>query len=250
MNGILKKLLTWLVLPAIIVFLVWVIVTSIMQPVEFNKEKAQRETVAIQNLKDIRDLEVAFKSVHNRFTASVDSLADFYKNGEMEVVMQIGSQDDSLAVSHTEAVKKANRGITAEKLYQMYEAGDKNLVFSVENKIPVKDTLCKREGFRVGEIKYIPFTDKKDTILYAAEVKTVSGVKVPLFEACIPYAVKVMLPSGPGEPEKYYYQEKLLKGMNHQLIVNLCEERSDTDRYPGLKVGSVTAPNNNAGNWE
>ena len=50
--------------------------------------------------------------------------------------------------------------------------------------------------------------------------------------------------------DPYVYVERLLKGMNHQLIVNLCEERLDTDRYPGLKVGSVTAPNNNAGNWE
>ena len=88
MNGILKKLLTWLVLPAIIVLLVWVNVSSIMQPVKFNKEKAQREKVAIQNLKDIRDLEVAFKSVNNRFTASVDSLVDFYRNGDTGLQMK------------------------------------------------------------------------------------------------------------------------------------------------------------------
>ena len=231
MNGILKKLLTWLVLPAIIVLLVWVNVSSIMQPVKFNKGKAQREKVAIQNLKDIRDLEVAFKSVNNRFTASIDSLADFYRNGDMEVVMQIGSQDDSLAVTHTEAVKKANRGITADKLYEMYQKGDKNLVFSVKNKVPVRQSLfTDRTDFNPDLLKYIPFSDN-EPVQMDAIVKTVSGVQVPLFEAKMPY-------------------KSLLKGMDNQLRINLDAERRDQNKYEGLQVGSVTAPNNNAGNWE
>ena len=32
--------------------------------------------------------------------------------------------------------------------------------------------------------------------------------------------------------------------------INLDAEREDQGRYPGLQVGSITAPNNNAGNWE
>ena len=105
MNGFLKKLLTWLVLPAIIVALVYAIVTSILKPVNFNKETARRSEVAVQRLKDIRTLQVAYKSVNNKFCSTVDSLKDFYLNGNMEVIMQIGSQDDSLAVAHTDAVK-------------------------------------------------------------------------------------------------------------------------------------------------
>ena len=50
MNGFLKKLLTWLVLPAIIVALVYAIVTSILKPVNFNKETARRTEVAVQRL--------------------------------------------------------------------------------------------------------------------------------------------------------------------------------------------------------
>ena len=47
MNKVLKNLLTWLVLPAIIVLLVYVIVSSIMQPVNFNKEKDYRQGIAV-----------------------------------------------------------------------------------------------------------------------------------------------------------------------------------------------------------
>ncbi len=231
MNGFLKKLLTWLVLPAIIVALVYAIVTSILKPVNFNKETARRTEVAVQRLKDIRTLQVAYKSVNNKFCSTVDSLKDFYLNGQMEVIMQVGSQDDSLAVAHTDAVKKANRKITAADLYQMYLAGDKNLVFSVANKIPVKDTLFRsRDDFNIDSLKYIPFSGK-EPVQMEAVTKLVSGVQVPLFEAKMPYRL-------------------LLKGLDNQLRINLDAERRDQNRYEGLQVGSVTAPNNNAGNWE
>ena len=231
MNGFLKKLLTWLVLPAIIVALVYAIVTSILKPVNFNKETARRTEVAVQRLKDIRTLQVAYKSVNNKFCSTVDSLKDFYLNGQMEVIMQVGSQDDSLAVAHTDAVKKANRKITAAELYQMYLAGDKNLVFSVANKIPVKDTLFRsRDDFNIDSLKYIPFSGK-EPVQMEAVTKLVSGVQVPLFEAKMPYRL-------------------LLKGLDNQLRINLDAERRDQNRYEGLQVGSVTAPNNNAGNWE
>ncbi len=136
-----------------IVGLVYAIYSSIMKPVNFNKQKEKREAVAIQRLKDIRTLQVAYKSVNGKFVSTIDSLKNFYENGKMAVVMQIGSADDSIAWAHTEKVKKANRKITPEKLLEMYEAGDKNLVFSVTTQIPVKDTLfLGRDNFCIDSL--------------------------------------------------------------------------------------------------
>ena len=226
------KILLEIVLFLICVALVCLIVRSIMKPVNFNKQKAYRESVAIQRLKDIRTLQVAYKSVNGKFTSTVDSLAEFYNNGKMGIVMQVGSLDDSLAVAHTEKVKRSSRKkMTGEDFLKLYEAGDKNLVFSVETKIPVKDTLfTHRDDFVVDSLKYIPFSGGQ-TVLMEAIVKTVSGVPVPLFEAKMPY-------------------KSLLMGMDNQLRINLDAEKKDQNRYEGLQVGSVTAPNNNAGNWE
>ena len=226
------KIILEIVLFLLCVLLVDLIVKSIMKPVNFNKQKAYRESVAIQRLKDIRTLQVAFKSVNGKFTSTVDSLADFYNNGKMGIVMQVGSMDDSLAVAHTEKIKKSSRKkMTGEDFLKLYEAGDKNLVFSVETKIPVKDTLfTHRDDFVVDSLKYIPFSGGQE-VLMEAVVKTVSGVPVPLFEAKMPYRA-------------------LLKGMDNQLRINLDAEKKDQNRYEGLQVGSVTAPNNNAGNWE
>jgi len=42
----------------------------------------------------------------------------------------------------------------------------------------------------------------------------------------------------------------LCNGLDNQLRINLDAERRDQNKYEGLQVGSITAPNNNAGNWE
>lgn len=223
------KIFAYFILPVLIAALAYLCVASVMKPVNFNKQKAAREQVAIQRLKDIRTLQTTFKSKYNRYAPSVDSLIWFYNEGMVDVVMQVGSEDDSVAVMNTEKLRKANKKITAAELLARYENGER-LVFKIKNEIPVRDTLCKRDDFCVDSLAYIPYSGGQKIDMEAI-IKTVSGVNVPLFEAAMPY-------------------KALLHGMNHQLIVNLVAEREDTDRYPGLKVGSITAPNNNAGNWE
>ena len=230
MNKAVKTIVSILLL-FVIAGLAYKIVQSIQEPVKFNKAVKARESVGIQRMKDIRDLQVAYKSVNGKFASTIDSLILFYNTGKMEVLMQVGSNDDSLAVAHTDAIKKANKKITPQDLYKLYQAGDKNLVFTVKSEIPVRDTLFNsRKDFVPDSLKYIPFSGKQLTEMEAA-IKKVSGVDVPLFEARMPY-------------------KKLLKGLDNQLRINLDAERKAQNRFEGLQVGSISAPNNNAGNWE
>ena len=233
MNKIVKILIE-ILLALAAVGCVYGIYRSIMKPVNFNKEKARRQEVAVQRLKDIRTLEVAFKGVNGRYTADIDSLINFYNTGKMDIIMQVGSKDDSLAWENTERVKKAFKKLRKDELNQkfmeLYRQGEK-LVFSISTPIAVKDTLFNnRPDFFVDSLKYIPFSGKQ-LVETDAIVKTVSGVQVPLFEARMPW-------------------KALLKGMDNQLRINLDAECEDQNKYEGLQVGSVTAPNNNAGNWE
>ncbi len=200
-----KKILMYVILPAIIIVLGYVIYKSVQQPVVFEKNRKLRESVCIDRLKDIRTLQVAYKSRYNKFTGNMDSLIDFYNNGTITIIKQVGSLDDSAAVAE-------------------------NRVYRDSIQIAVKDTLLKRNNFVVDSIAYIPFSGGKKIILEALIAK-VSGVDVPLFEAAAPY-------------------DNLLIGLDRQLIVNLKADRELVGRYPGLKVGSIDAPNNNAGNWE
>lgn len=200
-----KKVITYVVLPLVVLVLGYIIYTSIQEPVVFEKQRKYRETIAIERLKDIRTLQVAYKTKYNKFTGSLDSLIDFYNNGIITVVKQVGSLDDSLAVAQKR-------------------------VFRDSIRIAVKDTLLKRPGFVIDSIGLIPLSGGQK-IEMKAIIGKVSGVDVPLFEASIPFDI-------------------LLKGLNRQLVVNLNSERVNTERYPGLRVGSIEAPNNNAGNWE
>ena len=229
MNSILKKVLTYLVLPACIVGLTYALVNSVMEPVQFEKHREYRKGIAVQRLKDIRDLQVAYKNVNGKYTADVDSLIMFYKEGKMKVVMQIGSQDDSLAMANTKALKKRNPKIKPEEMLKLYNEGQ-SLVFKIENEVAVRDTLFNgRENFVVDSLAFIPFCG--DSVIMASTVKKVSGVNVPLFEAQMPW-------------------KSLLRGLNNQLRVNLDAQCEDQGKYKGLQVGSVESPNNNAGNWE
>ena len=229
MNKAVKTILQ-VVLAVVAVGLVYVIVESIQQPVRFEKERKAREAVAIQRLKDIRDLQVAYKSANGKFASTVDSLILFYNTGKMDIVMQIGSKDDSLAVVNTDKLRKANKKITSAELYQRYLNGER-LVFSIKNQVNVKDTLFhNRQDFVVDSLKYIPFSGGQFVEMESV-IKKVSGVDVPLFEARMPY-------------------KKLLVGMDEQLRINLDVDQRDKNRFEGLQVGSVGVPNNNAGNWE
>lgn len=231
-NTNMRKLFTLVILPIIIILLGYLIVKGVMKPIKFNEERAAREAVAIQKLKDIRDLQVAYKNKYGKFASTLDSLADFYKNDKMVINMQIGSVNDSAMVAHTDAVRNANKKnkLTDKDLYELYKKGDHNLVFSIKSEIPVKDTLLKREDFNIDKLADIPFSNGKK-IEMKSIVKQVSGVDVPLFEANIPF-------------------NDLLAGMDHQLLVNLNSEKEKLNKFPGLKVGSIENPNNNAGNWE
>lgn len=234
-NPVANKVVTWGVLPVIIIVITVLLVSSVMQPVLFNKEKARREAVAIERLKDIRTLQDAYKSVYNKYTWSADTLVKFFNEDDIVIKLQVGSADDSLAFAHTQEIAAKVPGLKGDALqqylYQQYQAGDKKLVFSIQTKIPVRDTLFNnRPGFHVDSLRTIPFSNGK-SVQMDAVVKTVSGVKVPLFEARMPY-------------------RWLLTGMNNQLRINLDAERRNSNHYEGLQVGSVSAPNNNAGNWE
>ena len=76
---------TWVVLPLAIIALTYLLVDSIMQPVNFQKEQRAREQVGIARLKDVRELQDAYKSVHGKYTEDMDSLIIFYNTGKIVV---------------------------------------------------------------------------------------------------------------------------------------------------------------------
>jgi hypothetical protein len=198
------------ILAIVIVILGYLIVQSIMKPIRFNKERDTREEATISKLKDIRTMEVAYKDKFNKYTGSFDTLTNFVKHDSFDIVKIIGTYDQD-EMTQQEALRK---GIIKKAI----------------TKVPVLDSLF-RPGYPVDSVRYIPYTDHAQFDLGAGEVKTGSGVVVKVFQASALY-------------------DTLFAGMDKQLIINYKEEQMKITKFPGLRVGSLTEPTNNAGNWE
>jgi len=96
--------------------------------------------------------------------------------------------------------------------------------------IPVIDSLFNdRENYNVDHIKYVPYTDNVIFDLDAGVIEK-GGVNVHVFEAKSLYDI-------------------ILKGLNEQMVINLIAGKEQIEKYPGIKVGSMTEASTD-GNWE
>ena len=203
-----------IVLAIVIVVLAWLIWDSIQNPIRFNKEKDKRYAATIQRLKDIRTAEIAYKDEYGKFTGSFDTLINFVKNDSMKLVKAEGSlSDDLLAQGWTEAI-----------------AVKEGLIKRDTIRIAIKDTLFKSQDFNPDLLWKVPFTENDSFQLGTANLN-VSNLNVNVFEAKV-------------------HNDILLHDMDNQLIVNLNDKMESANNFPGVKVGDLVEPNNNAGNWE
>lgn len=96
--------------------------------------------------------------------------------------------------------------------------------------VRVSDSLFgKRPNFDINLLPIIPYSNGEKFALNAGVIER-SGMDVNVFEALAPFTA-------------------YLKGMDEQAIINLISGQEDIEKYPGLKVGSMTEPSTD-GNWE
>ncbi|MHA7108583.1 hypothetical protein [Sunxiuqinia elliptica] len=209
------KTVIQIVLIVAAIILAYLIYQSVERPILFEKAKDERYDATVQRLKDIRKAQLAFKDVNGRFTGDWDTLITFVKQDSLPLVRKIGMLTDSMIEA----------GVTEEVAIK------KGLIIRDTIKVGVLDTLFGR-SYPIEDIKMIPVQDTVAEFHLGATVLTTgSGIKVPVFEAKA-------------------HNNTILKNLDKQLVINLNDQRRTNDKYPGLKVGSLTETNNNAGNWE
>jgi len=207
-----KKIIQ-IALAILIVVLAYFLWESIQAPIRFNKAKDQRYAATIQRLKDIRTAQIAYKAEYGKFTASFDTLIDFVKTDSMKLVMAEGSlSDELLAQGWTEAI-----------------AVKEGLIKRDTIRIAIKDTLFAPD-FKADLLWKVPFTDN-DSFEMATANLSVSKLNVNVFEAKV-------------------HNNVLLHGLDSQEVINLNDRMKNQENFPGVKVGDILEPNNNAGNWE
>ena len=82
------RLVIQIILWIVIIFLGYQLYSSISGPYEFNKEKEVRYQKVINNLKDIRDAELAHQEIAGNFTGSFDSLVRFIDTAQFAITQR------------------------------------------------------------------------------------------------------------------------------------------------------------------
>lgn len=155
-----KKTIFQIILIGIAVVLGYFTYSSIMEPVNFNKEKRAREKVVIQYLKDIRSAQFIYKQLNNRYTGSFDTLIRFMDSARIPVVKMIPDPNDTtytLTINDTVGYVRV-----ADSLFK----GQKNVDYRHINIIPFS-----------GGAKF----------QMKAGIITKGGVKVHVFEVKAPF---------------------------------------------------------------
>lgn len=102
---------------------------------------------------------------------------------------------------------------------------------SIVGYINVMDSLHKKyPTLNVETFRYIPFSNPQQEFEIQAGYITRGGMNVPVFEV------------------KAHYNTYLI-GLDNQRIRNEAAQRENFNKYPGMKVGSMTEPSTD-GNWE
>jgi len=197
-----------------VLLLAYLLFESIQEPIRFNREVKKRETATIQKLKDIRKAEESYKAKYNVYTGSFDTLIGFVKYDSLPIIMAIGSIPDSLY----------DLGVTEKKAIEM------GIIIRDTSYVNVLDSIFP-PNYKIDSLRYVPFAGSEQFFLGAAELETASKVKVKVFEA-------------------HVLNNILLHGMDRQLVINYNADKQKIVGFKGLKVGSLEASTNNAGNWE
>jgi len=155
------KTIIQIVLIIFIVLLGYFIYDSIMEPVRFQREAAHRENIVIERLKDIRELQVAFRGRYGRFNSDLDSLIQFVKSDSLPVIRAIGSVPDNM----TEA-----------------DALQQGLIQRDTAWVMAKDSLLTGIQYQLDSLPYIPFSHGTRFAMDASKIER-GLVKIPVFEA-------------------------------------------------------------------
>ena len=156
------SILLWL----LIGFLAYKIYDSIMAPIRFNQEKVKRYAKVIDNLKIIRDAEVAHKEVTGKFTNKAEDLVKFIDTAKFAI-----TQTRNVVVD----VNKGG-GITVQE--------EKKVIDTVDFR-PVKADFAGRDYQNMFNV---PGTNAKFE-LKTGVVEKVQGIKAPVFEARVDKAI-------------------------------------------------------------
>lgn len=208
------KLVLRILLVAAIVALIYLCIQSIMTPIHFDQQQKAREKVIVERLIEIRNAQIGYKNQNGIYAANFEELQKFLNETKIPFLVKEGELTD----------EQLKSGMTEQ------EAVKKGIIRRDTNWVLAKDTLLGA-GYNVASIGKVPGFEDNTFLLDTATLSSSSGYTVPVFECGV-------------------YYDVYLGDLDKQLLFNLKDKATKLNRYVGLRIGSITEINNNAGNWE
>tara|TARA_B100000900_G_scaffold327476_1_gene287609 strand:- start:473 stop:1213 length:741 start_codon:yes stop_codon:yes gene_type:complete len=200
----------------LIVIFAFLLFNSIYDEIKFDEVKNSRYQVTIKKLKDIRDTQLAHRSVKGVFQSNWDSLVNF-----VEIDSFIITQRRDSSVLDKELTKRYG-GVKTYK--------DIVIIDTILPYISVKDSLFGSDN-RYKTMMYVPYSKNDNTKFELnAGFLDQNGIDIPVFEALVKKRV-------------------ILYDQSLNLVLKENQVQSvDGVNGSSLKIGSMNEVNTN-GNW-
>lgn len=205
------KTIFQIVLWVVCILLGYLIYRSVTGPIEFKKVKEERFSRVISTLKDIRDSQMAYRTVNGKYANDFESLVAFVDTGKYTITQQ---RDSSY--------------MEYDKVYGIDMLKEITIIDTL-GFVNVKDSLF-RDSERYKTMMNVPGAQSGEKFTIKADVIQKGGYSAPVFEAKV--SKDIIL---------YDQPQDLRDRENAQISV---EEVNG----PEIKVGSLTDVSTN-GNW-
>jgi hypothetical protein len=202
-----------IVLWVIIGYLGYITFMSVYGEIKFNKLKDERYKVVIENLKDIRDSQLAHRTVTGKFEGNWDNLVKFIDTAQFTLTQRRDS-----TIIDEEMTRRFGVDMTKEIV-----------IIDTLGYVPVKDSLFGADP-RYKTMMNLPVGKAGSKIELKAGMLDQNGIQIPVFEARAP-------------------KDLILDGEDKNLISKEKEVVSvDGVNGDAIVVGSMDEVNTN-GNW-
>lgn len=169
----------------IVIGLAYFLYSAIMNPIQFNKEKNKRSESIINQLKDIRKAQIAFKEINRYYASSFDELIPLIDTGEFTIVQR---RDEELKFYN--------------KVYREFQLKDTTFIDTL-GFASIKDSIFGA-NYDLESLRIIPQSNGSEIVLKAGKIKS-GKLSVQVFEARAP-------------------KEEYLKDLNKDLIKNTSKD--------------------------
>lgn len=223
------------VLGLLIVFLCVMIFLCVNRPQQRESEYFTRRDACGEKLKVIRTLEEAHKQAYGTYCGNFDTLLINLHKQEQRVMRKekaVNAPDSVYDMPELEAIRKGwivQKEVFVVPLDKLREDG--------------KLTLTDEQ---LADVIYVPYTHKQTKFTINADSVAASlsgaGDKLPTFEAFV--TLDDLYADYTAEDNSRGFKKfvELFTGSDAQWLINKKAELKDMNRFPGWKVGDITAP--------